>query len=225
METIGQFSVWSFLDGPREAQRAGNQKVRERRGHSVESYIELATKVAELQFRNREWVLLLRGQDADYHDRDGQTTLKPSLFRPRTAPTDIPGRGTLSERFRTLARAEEILSRRYSEAHLLGGERLNRQRILRWAILQHYGVCDTPLLDVSHSLRIAASFASLQANGDAFVFVLGVPNLSGALTASSEAGIQTIRLSSACPPTALRPHIQEAYLVGEYPEMGGYEQK
>ena len=39
-------------------------------------------------------------------------------------------------------------------------DRLRRQRILRWSILQHYEICDTPLLDVTQSIRIAASFAS-----------------------------------------------------------------
>jgi hypothetical protein len=49
--------------------------------------------------------------------------------------------------------------------------------------------------------------------------VLGVPNLSGAITASAEAGLQIVRLSSVCPPSAVRPHIQEAYLLGQYPEI------
>jgi hypothetical protein len=80
-------------------------------------------------------------------------------------------------------------------------------------------------LDVTHSLRIAASFASANDNREAFVFVLGVPNLSGAVTASAEACLQIIRLSSVCPPSAVRPHIQEGYLLGEYPEMGGIDQK
>lgn len=55
--------------------------------------------------------------------------------------------------------------------------------------------------------------------------MLGVPNLSGAITASAEAGLQIVRLSSVCPPSAVRPHIQEGYLLGEYPEMSGTEQK
>lgn len=38
-------------------------------------------------------------------------------------------------------------------------DRLKRQRILHWSILQHYEVSATPLLDVTHSLPIAASFA------------------------------------------------------------------
>jgi hypothetical protein len=128
----------------------------------------------------------------------------------------------LMERFTVLNKAERLLGEMYSGA---GRQRLERQQILRWSILQHYEVCATPLLDVTHSLRIASSFASIGANEEAFVFVLGVPNLSGAITASAEAGIQIVRLSSVCPPTALRPHMQEGYLLGEYPEMTGYDQK
>ena len=45
--------------------------------------------------------------------------------------------------------------------------------------------------------------------------MLGVPNLSGAITASAEAGLQIVRLSSVCPPSAVRPHIQEGYLLGD----------
>jgi FRG domain len=108
----------------------------------------------------------------------------------------------------------------------LGIDRLKRHRIIRWAILQHYQVCATPLIDVTHSLRIAASFASNKHDaGEAFVFIFGVPNISGAVTASSEAGLQIIRLSSACPPDAVRPHIQEGYLLGEYPEITDFTQK
>jgi hypothetical protein len=72
---------------------------------------------------------------------------------------------------------------------------------------------------------LAALFASAQAGDRAYLFVVGVPNLSGAVTASAEASIQMIRLSSVCPPTAVRAHIQEGYLLGEYPEMTGFDQK
>jgi hypothetical protein len=122
-----------------------------------------------------------------------------------------------------LRAAETELVQRYEARKLLGVERIKRYRILRWAILQHYEECPTPLLDVTHSLRNAASFASHDnISGSAYVFVLGVPNLSGAVTSSSEAGLQIIRLSSACPPDAVRPHFQEGYLLGEYPEIADY---
>jgi hypothetical protein len=117
------------------------------------------------------------------------------------------------------------LVQEYAAAGLLGLERVTRLRIVRWSILQHYEVCGTPLLDVTHSLRIAASFASHEAVDEAFIFVVGVPSLGGGISASAEAGLQTVRLSSVCPPDALRPHLQEGYLLGEYPDIAAIDQK
>ena len=37
--------------------------------------------------------------------------------------------------------------------------------------------------------------------------------------------MQTIRLSSICPPQARRPYFQEGYLVGEYPELMSFYEK
>jgi FRG domain len=223
MEIIGQQEIWSFYDGSNKAQRTTDvSNVRNGAGHSVDSFLDLARKVAELQFSNPHHVLLFRGQRKDHVDGKNMTTLKPSVFRSEPPSNRIPGEATLTKRFALLELAERELALRYDRE---GADRLKRQRILRWSILQHYEVCDTPLLDVTHSLRIAASFASQSSMGQAFVFVLGVPNLSGAITVSAEAGLQIARLSSVCPPSAVRPHIQEGYLLGEYPEIDRYEQK
>src|SRR5262249_6250523 len=51
------------------------------------------------------------------------------------------------------------------------------------------------------------------------------PTRAGAVTASAEAGLQIIRLASVCPPEARRPHIQEGYLLGEYPDIPEFRQK
>lgn len=225
METIGKTTLWSYLDGSSDATEADNTRIREGRGHKVKSYLDLATKVAELQFRNLDQVLLFRGQNADYRNLQNKTSLKPSLFRSERGSTADPGADKLTARYDTLTKAQKTLSADYTGAELLGFERLQRHQILQWSILQHYEVCPTPLLDVTHSLRIAASFASHSASKWAYLFVLGVPNLSGAITASAEAGLQIVRLSSVCPPSAVRPHLQEGYLLGEYPEMTGYDQK
>jgi FRG domain-containing protein len=230
METIGKHRIWSFFDTTKFCKDTDNTTIRKGVGHQVESYLNLAKKVAELQFRNRDFVLLFHGQGNDYRNQHGNTSLKPTLFRPERVRN--PSEQTLVRRFEALQIAEELLIRGYKSPEFLGVERLQRHRILRWAILQHYEVCPTPLLDVTHSLRIAASFASLASakasgsvNKKGFVFVLGVPNLSGAITASAEAGLQIVRLSSVCPPSAVRPHIQEGYQLGEYPEITGYRQK
>ena len=54
---------------------------------------------------------------------------------------------------------------------------------------------------------------------------VGRPESQWSITAIAEAGLQIIRLSSVCPPSVVRPHIQEGYLLGEYPEMTGPTQK
>jgi hypothetical protein len=226
METIGQSALWSFLEGSPKIQSTTNNKVRAGDGVFVESYLDLATKVAELQFKNRDYVMLFRGQHQDYPNRQGNTSLKPNLFRPHG---DDEVGATWSEligrRFDCLKEAEKELVSSFATGIEADTKYLKRHRILQWALLQHYEVCKTPLLDVTHSLRIAASFASIDADDAAFLFVLGVPNLSGAVTASAEGGLQIIRLSSVCPPSAVRPHIQEGYLLGEYPEMTDFNQK
>ena len=154
MEKIGDTKVWSFFgESWRGAGCRDNTAVRKEAAHRVHSYMDLANKVAELQFRNRDHVLLFRGQNSDYVNQHKNTSLKPSLFRPEPNVQDNPGPGILIGRFERLNHAEKELVRHYDEAKLLGMDRVRRHRILRWAILQHYEVCATPLLDVTHSLR------------------------------------------------------------------------
>lgn len=227
METIGKSEVWGYFEGQQtKAVKATNVEIRHGQGHRVASYMELAKKVAELQFRNPEHILLYRGQGKDYKNDKGNTTLKPSLLRHR--PEDgfkPPASHVLEQRFSKLQEAERRLVREFESRKLEGRQKLARHRILRWAILQHYEICLTPLLDVSQSIRISASFASEAAEGEAFLYVLAVPNVSGVVTASAEAGLQIVRLAGICPPTAVRPHIQEGYLLGEYPDMPDFDQK
>jgi FRG domain len=223
VEKIGTQQIWSYFDQVGKSRPASNHKIRAGEGHTASTYFELAMKVAELQFLNREHVLLFRGQNNDYKSSKGNTMLKASLFR--LSGKRLPHDKILQARFQRLNAAEASLVRLYRQAKFRGVDRLARHRTIRWAILQHYDVCRTPLLDVSQSLRISASFASgAKTTGDAYLYVLGVPNLSGAVTASSEAGLQILRLSSACPPEAVRPHVQEGYLLGEYPEVADFDQ-
>jgi len=223
MDIIGSQKIWTF-SGQNAIAGLTCSAIRKKPAHRVHSYMELATKVAELQFRNRDFVLMFRGQADDYKNRLRYSSLKPSLLR-GARPNSLPSDTELDWLFARLVAAERALVVEYERRGLLGRERLARQRIVRWAILQHYEICDTPLLDVTQSLRIAASFASLTGSNDAYVFVLGIPNVSGAITASAEAGLQMVRLASVCPPSAVRPHVQEGYLLGEYPEFASAEQK
>lgn len=86
--------------------------------------------------------------------------------------------------------------------------------------MQHYGVAETPMLDVTQSLRVACAFALNDCDTDyAFLHVLGVPQLSGGITTSSESDMQVVKLLSACPPLARRPHLQEGYLLTDFPNV------
>lgn len=189
-------------------------KVRKSEGTYVRSYAELVERVAELSFYNPEYLLFFRGQARDYLYKQ-LTTIHTAIFRPKSADENLDT-GEIERRFMVLERAEEALAAQYN---LSGRERVQRFSILRWALLQHYEVCRTPLLDVTHSLRVACSFAFQEQKGNPFLYVFALPQISGSVTTSSEHGIQVIRLLSICPAAALRPHYQEGYLVGEFPTI------
>lgn len=208
--------IYSFLDGTINIKKCTVKEVRKGPGYRVNSFSKLVERVAALSFNNPEYVLFFRGQARNYKDISGQTTLKPPLFRKPARRTTRP-HDVIRERYDVLSRAEDLLSDLYD---FDGSEKVRRFDILRWAILQHYQVCPTPLLDVTHSLRVASSFAHFKDEPKTtFLYVLAMPQISGSITASSEAGIQIVRLLSICPPQALRPHYQEGYLVGEYPTI------
>lgn len=223
MDTIGVQDLWSFQDNGTEAVVAKCVDVRRSQGNHVSSYVELAGRIAELQFRNRDYVFLFRGQTRDHKNSKGLSTLQPRIFRRQPGDYNMLAQ---SQRFEKLRESEAALLDRFRNSGFLGIDELSRHKLIRWSILQHYEVCDTPLLDVTQSLRIAASFASDENDSeDAYLYVFGVPNISGAISASAEAGIQIVRLSSVCPPTAMRPHLQEGYLLGVYPEIDSIDEK
>jgi hypothetical protein len=62
METIGEQKVWSFIRNANKAVPMTCTAVRKNGAHPLRSFMDLATKVAELQFMNRDYVLLFRGQ-------------------------------------------------------------------------------------------------------------------------------------------------------------------
>ncbi len=109
------------------------------------------------------------------------------------------------------------LMSRLSDVPFEGKEKLGKFPELVWAILQHYEVCDTPLIDVTSSLRVAASFALNSSPDDGHLFVFGLPHPSGSISYSVELELLNMRLLSICPPTAHRPYFQEGFLVGSFP--------
>lgn len=226
MEILGQEAIQTFLSNGWSDSPVSHQEIRSDEGFHVPNFRALVGCIAKLSFYNPRHMLLFRGQGCEYFNRSegrGLTVLKPSIFRVvhgQPLPLAMP------QRYERLQEAERLLLSEWDQTGMEGYERITRNRIVRWAILQHYEICRTPLLDATHSLRVASSFASLDAKGKfAVLYVLAVPQLSGAITASADAGIQIVRLSGICPPLARRPHFQEGYLIGEYPEIPTINEK
>jgi hypothetical protein len=111
--------------------------------------------------------------------------------------------------------ASKTLTTLFTDRRIEGHRDVARKRYIQWSILQHYQVVATPLLDVIHSLRAACSFAQLASTDPkCYVYVLGLPYTTNRISIHSEEDVANIRLLSICPPSALRPYFQEAYMVG-----------
>ncbi|MCC6477268.1 FRG domain-containing protein [bacterium] len=213
--------IVSYLSSSKKCESTTLNEVWEDPGIVVESYADLVAKIARLSFYNPEWVLFFRGQARDFVNKNG-TSLRPQIFRAEQGQY-LVSPPVLRKRYEKLQRADDMLREMYT---YVGKKRIVRHQILRWAILQHYEVCPTPLLDITQSLRVAVTFATCEAENDfAYVYVLAVPQVTGSISTSTEHSLQIIRLSSICPPAARRPHFQEAYLMGMFPPIDSPRQK
>ncbi len=226
MEKIGR-KIWTYL--PDQGDRpvlAEVDEVARSAGYEVSSYFDLVDRVAAIGYLNSRYRLFFRGQGTDYRirTRDGRTgvsSIYASLYRSRGR--SLPR----AERLRRLEKLDwytQALHRSFPGSSRWDRTRLRKFSEPSWALLQHYQVCDTPLLDISQSLHVASSFATLgKEAGDVYLYVLGMPDVAGALSYRPDEGVVLVRLQSVCPPAAKRAHRQEGYLVGQFPwEMRKY---
>lgn len=203
----------------------------------VESYRDLAKIAAFLAVMNKNLTLLFRGQTRDY-------PLLPTLHRERW-PDEETAFGNLAKNrqqyWQSLPDIEE------KAIDVLRGIGMPRRAHLvhrnfgyaRWAVIQHYELWPTPMLDFSTSLRVAATFAlgPKETSGpeeegksdetstkEGYLYITGTRKLRSDLmplekddTAERSDGILSIRLNAVCPPSAARPHLQDGVLLGLYP--------
>jgi hypothetical protein len=103
-------------------------------------------------------------------------------------------------------------------------------------VVQHYEIWPTPLLDLTSSLRVAASFAlgledprkvgkkrkTKPGKRSGHLYVLAVPDLLSDFQELDERSprMQVLRLNAVCPPDAVRPHFQDGFLM-TWPQPGG----
>lgn len=195
---------------PRLAQWVGSRDPAGAEALSVCSFRELVEEVAQLSYLNKDHLLFYRGQARDYRNKAGASTVYPTIYRGERVPKE-----QLELSFDVLTSAGSHLCDAFQEEGIESHRDLRRRRYIRWSILQHYQVCSTPLLDLTHSLLVACSFAQLTAaKSEPCVLVFGLPYLGNRVSVNSEHDLVNVRLLSICPPEALRPYFQEGYLAG-----------
>lgn len=184
--------------------------------YPVGSYDELMRIVAELSYLNRDNLLFFRGQAKDFRNKAGSTTLYPSLYR-----KNLITKARLEYDFALLKEISALLIEETKKYDRRAADEIRRKQYIQWSLIQHYGVFETPLLDITQSLRVACSFAQLEEGGmgsgdgsPCYVYILGLPYMPNGISINSEQEIVNLRLLGACPPLALRPYFQEGFLVG-----------
>ncbi|OGR29251.1 MAG: hypothetical protein A2139_06845 [Desulfobacca sp. RBG_16_60_12] len=195
---------------PELTKHLGRKSVAKAPPFPVSGFHELIQHVSRLAYANKDHLLFFRGQDRDYQNKARASTIYPSIYR-----GELLSQGQLEIRFDVLASAAKRLCDALRGHEVTGHQEVQRRRYIQWSILQHYQVCPTPLLDLTHSLRVAASFAHLSTpKTDPLVLVFAFPYLTNRVSANSEYDLVVVRLLSICPPEALRPYYQDGYLAG-----------
>lgn len=187
----------------------------------ISSFRELVKVVAKFAYHNKDSLLFFRGQSQDYVNKGGGSSFYPTIYR-----GEYISHSELRNRFDILSGCSKALVQLFEDKKIDGHKDVKRRQLIQWSMLQHYEVCETPLLDFTHSLRVACSFAYLKNNSEnAFVFMFGFPYLTNRISLNSEHDIVNIRLLSICPPKAYRPHFQEGYLAGTDEITYNYDRK
>lgn len=227
-------NFWGFEQDGSDIKKITNENVILGKGITVNSFRELIKDVAYLSYYNPSYSLFFRGQELDFKNKSLKTTIYPKLYR---SENDIAFKERKKERQKKISllrTAEKLLIDEFqkekqkleknkvwdsrSKEHFVGFGKLKRIREMQWAILQHYEVCDTPVLDVTQSLGVASSFAlNKNKNKYGYVYVIALPNIYGSISFYAEDYLLNIKLSSICMPEALRPYYQEGFAIMNFP--------
>jgi hypothetical protein len=213
LRNFGNTKLWCHLSLA-SGKQFTNKEIRESTPAKIPDFRELVKAVAKIANHNPDYSLFFRGQARDYKLNSGSSSFYPTIFR---SPGRSLAKKELEERYRKLENCSSDLLTKLDGLEIDNIKKLKKFPELPWSILQHYEVCGTPLLDFTHSLRVAASFALNDASDSANIFVFAFPYPNGTISYSTEEELLNVRLLSACPAEALRPHFQEGYLLGSFP--------
>lgn len=212
------------IDGhlPEEVKKyLGRETVAESNGYPVKTFKQLVELSASISYLNKDHLIFYRGQNTDYKNKAGRSSFYPTIYR-----GDPLRRKEIQYRFGLLNDSCRTLQIKFKDNDVQGYSELKRKKLIQWSVLQHYEVCDTPLMDFTQSLRVAASFAQLNTKEkESYVYAFGLPYLTNRISSNSEHDLVNIRLLSICPPLALRPYYQEGYLVSTEDIESDYDDK
>jgi hypothetical protein len=206
---------------PELQRHVGSNSIDSSQPFPVDTYQQIVIQCARLAYQNKDHLLFFRGQARDYRSKSRSSTIYPTIYR-----GDYLLQREINYRFDILNEASRQLRDLFKMEEVEGYQELSRKTYVQWSILQHYGVCSTPLIDLTHSIRVACSFAQFESrDSTAYVFAFGLPYATNRISINSEHNIVLVRLLSICPPDALRPYFQDGYLSGTTDITNEYESK
>ncbi len=194
----------------------------------VETYLDLVEVVSFLTLMNKRHTLMFRGQGANIPPI-------PRLFRSDWCFLDhseYKFNLTAANREKYWSFLSGIGAEVFDVCKKIGLPRwrgLEHIREIQWAIIQHYSLWPTPMIDLTTSLRVASTFALGFGNEGkidskspvnvetGYLFVVAMPHPNASITFDIDQHIALARLNSCCPPIATRPHLQDGFLVGRFP--------
>ena len=192
--------------------------IRKSDGYPTKSYRELVELTAQIAIWNKQYDMFFRGQNHDYKNKKEKSDIYPSICRPEFNPK---GKYKASIKTHTI---DKRLVQLHSFINYLSSTEKYPLRIRRsknflemdYALIQHYGILPTPMIDITQSLRVAATFA-LRKSKTGYLYVFGLPYPHGSISYFIDNNIVLVKLQNSCPSNALRPRYQEGFLVGRFP--------
>ncbi len=192
-------------------------KIRCSPGFPVKTFKQLVDEVALVTLSNKNYEMYYRGQIFDFKDSTAiryrketpKTIIYPSICRPEKKEDGS---------YKTSIKGTQI-KKRYEELYNLidiANESIWKPNEYYFSLFQHYDILPTPLIDITQSLRVAASF-SLRNSDSGYLYVFGLPYPYQSISYFNDLGIVLIKLQNVCPVEARRPRYQEGYLVGNFP--------
>jgi hypothetical protein len=186
-------------------------------GFPVKTFRELINQVAIVTLNNKDHEMFYRGQVEDYKDsnaifynkRTPKTIIYPTICRPEKSGDNS---------YKASVPPTQI-SKRYDDLHKLikfANKDKRKSDEYYYSLFQHYEIIPTPLIDITQSLRVAATFA-LKKSKSGYLYVFGLPYPYQSISYFNDLGIVLIKLQNVCPEIALRPRYQEGFLVGKFP--------